>query len=564
MRKLVETTVNLGVVPSLDMIEQRRVRLVNTFSLIMLVLAIMYALSNFLTGSYRHTLLVLSCIPLWIAPTFLLNFIGKTRKARHFFIFSSYLLMNIIAFSAIVNFPTENRANEVFIIGFSAIVVILLDNPLKVIMYVAYVCSAMLMMAARQHFADLPFDEGFILAEINILSAGMCIYFFTSIFQKDLSESNKMLEKSSIDAETNQQKIITQHHELMMNRLFMRSLIDNLPVYLSMIDTDGRLLVVNNMYADSFNMKVSDLEGQIYHEVVPSSYIDDKVELVDRCLKGETIEIDEELEIHHKKVDVFGKYMPLYDHDHRIIGAFAYAFDVTKLKAIEKELKVHNKTKDKLLSIVSHDFRTPLNSLKEVLKLADHMNPEEMEMIIHKISSQVNTVSSTLDNLLNWVKTQFEGFSAKPSRINVADLIEESISLYRLPINNKSIEVVNHLDTESYVTADPDHLLLVFRNLISNSIKFTPQGGHITFDFENTNGHSLIRMKDSGIGMDDLRLAEVLNGQKIVRSRPGTNGEKGTGLGLAFCKDLLALNHVAMDITSEINQGTEIEMTFEK
>ena len=255
--------------------------------------------------------------------------------------------------------------------------------------------------------------------------------------------------------------------------------------------------------------------------------------------------------------------MPLYDYDQNVIGAFAYAMDISKLKFVENELVANNNAKNKLLSIISHDFRTPLNSLKGVLKLAQHIEPSEMGNFIEKLSSQVNVVSSTLDNLLGWVKTQFEGFHVKPKDIDLADIIEKSIALYQLPITNKSIEIVNNLGNDSIVKADPDHLLLVFRNLISNSVKFTPHGGHIQFDFKKSNGHSHVIVKDDGIGMDDVRLSEITNGQKVINSELGTNGEKGTGLGLSFCKDLLALNQIEMKMSSKVNKGTKVEMTFE-
>jgi PAS domain S-box-containing protein len=564
LRKFINTTVNLGVNPKSSLIEQRRVRLVNSILLVILVLIVSYSVGNALAGSARQGLFILTCIPICVAPTFYFNYLGKTKTARFYFVLVAWLLITFLNFNAIFNLGLEDRNNIVFVVGFSAMVIVLFENPWKLTLFGMFVLTVLAMKTANTYHIEKTFDANFYLSQLNIVVACVSIYFFTSIFWKDLIDSLNRITSYSTEIEKNQKKILTQHNELMLNRQMIRTALDSMPVYISMINKEGKFLLVNNQYADSFRMAVHQLEGRNYEEILPEKYISMRKSTIDKCLQGYEMDFDDEIKLPDgKKIHGYGKYQPLYDYDGNIMGAMSYAFDITKQKTIENELKAHNKTKDRLLSIISHDFRAPLNSLKEVMSLAAHIDPEDMENLIRRISVQVDTVSSTLDNLLNWVKTQLEGFHLKSQTIDLSKIIKKSLLLYEEPISQKSIKVENMLIESTLVYADLDHMYLVFRNLINNAIKFTPQKGKITIKSERTNGITKIVLKDSGIGMDKTQLDTIKSGNKITNSTIGTAGEKGSGLGLSFSMDILKLNKVKMNIKSQKEEGTEITLEFD-
>jgi two-component system sensor histidine kinase/response regulator len=222
-----------------------------------------------------------------------------------------------------------------------------------------------------------------------------------------------------------------------------------------------------------------------------------------------------------------------------------------------KELEKLNDTKQKLFSIIAHDLRSPIGQLRNSLDLVnrEYMSPETFKQISSRLSSEVDHLHSTLDNLLRWSLSQFQGIKAVPEKLALDELIEKNATLFRQSFETKNISFQYNAAGLS-VLADPDHLMLVIRNLVSNAIKYSYHDGCITVrTYENAN-NIIIEIADTGMGMNEEIKASVFNESANMFSNTGTLNEKGTGLGLKLCKEFIEKNNGQIWLESAEGKGS--------
>lgn len=222
-----------------------------------------------------------------------------------------------------------------------------------------------------------------------------------------------------------------------------------------------------------------------------------------------------------------------------------------------KELKNMNDTKQKLFSIIAHDLRSPISQLKGSLDLVNqsYLSPEEFGKIAKKLSAEVDILQSTLDNLLRWSISQFQGIVASPEKIILTDAIEKQAAVFFRPaLEAKNLTLRLELGSHA-VWADPDHLNLVMRNLLSNAIKYSYQNGEILIHASKRGSDILMKISDRGIGMQASLKNSVFQTDNLISST-GTSNEKGTGLGLKLCKEFIEINHGKIWVESEPDKGS--------
>lgn len=222
-----------------------------------------------------------------------------------------------------------------------------------------------------------------------------------------------------------------------------------------------------------------------------------------------------------------------------------------------KELKEMNETKQKLFSIIAHDLRSPISQLKGSLDLVNqaYISPEEFGKIAKKLSVEVDLLHSTLDNLLRWSLSQFQGIIASPEKIVLTDAIEKQAALFFRPaLEAKNLTLILELGSHA-VWADPDHLNLVMRNLLSNAIKYSYQNGEILVIARKEGSDIILEIRDQGIGMQSSLKNSVFQMENMISST-GTSNEKGTGLGLKLCKEFIEINGGKIWVESELGKGS--------
>ncbi|HZY79694.1 MAG TPA: tetratricopeptide repeat-containing sensor histidine kinase [Cyclobacteriaceae bacterium] len=227
------------------------------------------------------------------------------------------------------------------------------------------------------------------------------------------------------------------------------------------------------------------------------------------------------------------------------------------------ELELLNNTKDKLFSIIGHDFRSPLHSLRGLLELigTSNMTQKEFELYSKDLRKKVDVVYNNLDNILHWSVSQLNGINTTPLKVDMQQLSEEVLELYAEISRVKGVKLVNEVPTEGHVWADKDQVRLVIRNLVSNALKFTFAGGQVTIGATIFEDSVRVFVKDTGVGIADDDLQKLFV-KETLWSVKGTNNEKGLGLGLLLCKEFIEKNNGTLDVKSNPGSGTVIAFTL--
>jgi signal transduction histidine kinase len=242
---------------------------------------------------------------------------------------------------------------------------------------------------------------------------------------------------------------------------------------------------------------------------------------------------------------------------------FVYYFYKRERKT-KQELATLNATKDKLFSIIAHDLRSPIGTLKAYLEMTDFglMSQADFANTSQQLTNNVNALFQTLDNLLQWAYSQLRGIKAQPENINLHEVAREELQFLHETTLQKNIAIINNIAAETTVFADKNQIGLVIRNTVSNALKFTNAGGEIVLNCKNTEGSKIeIQISDNGIGIpQDIQNQLFTINEKA--SRRGTAQEKGQGLGLILAKEMVEANKGSLKIESVENKGTTVYLTL--
>lgn len=236
-----------------------------------------------------------------------------------------------------------------------------------------------------------------------------------------------------------------------------------------------------------------------------------------------------------------------------------------KIMQQNAQLQQLNATKDKFFSIISHDLKGPLNSLTSfsglLINYFDSLSKEEIQTLAKDLDKSLKNLFALLENLLEWSRSQTGAIEFKPAAFDLSELVQENIDLLSAQAAAKTIKLEYEDPAPTPVMAHKNSVTTVIRNLISNSIKFTPTGGTITVSVKKSSDEALVSIADTGVGMSK----EVID--KIFRidakhSTKGTADEKGTGLGLVLCKDFVEKNNGSIGVHSEEGKGSTFYFTL--
>lgn len=235
-----------------------------------------------------------------------------------------------------------------------------------------------------------------------------------------------------------------------------------------------------------------------------------------------------------------------------------------EMETRSEELERLNQVKDKFFSIISHDLRSPINALAGLLDLLDKgaVRPEELSRHIHELKSRFNHTRTLLNNLLDWTLLQMDKLNLQATRIDLHKLVDENIQLLG-SIPNKQISLHNKVPQNTIGFADSNTVNLVIRNLMTNAIKFTNDGGEVVIGAEDHETDWLITVRDNGVGMNDDVLKILFDKTSPYTTR-GTANEKGTGLGLILCKEFVEKNGGRIFVQSEEGKGSKFSFTVPK
>jgi signal transduction histidine kinase len=235
------------------------------------------------------------------------------------------------------------------------------------------------------------------------------------------------------------------------------------------------------------------------------------------------------------------------------------------LKKSETKLIELNATKDKFFNIVAHDLKNPFTSLlgsSELLFDNIHlMDTEKIRKLAQILNDSAKSGYEILQNLLDWSRSQTGLIKINPERINLKKLIDENILNIRLLAANKSIELCYEAQEDIYIFSDKNMINTVLRNLLSNAVKFTYSGGKVSINSSVTGKMVLVTVKDTGIGISGDNINKLFR-LDTKYTRPGTDNEPGTGLGLKLSQEFVEKQGGEIWVISSVDSGSEFTFSI--
>ncbi|XDD46394.1 PAS domain S-box protein [Leptospira sp. WS39.C2] len=383
-----------------------------------------------------------------------------------------------------------------------------------------------------------------------------------ALIQK-LEKENQFLKQNQTSLDDHQTKI----NDLLQ---FTQFSIDTISDSIFWLDENGRYVFVNNAACRNFGYKKEELLSMVMFEVDPLFSKEIWDVHWNEILEKKTFTI----ETINKRKD--GTPVPievtvnLVEYDGKKYNC-AIVRDITERKRSESKLKQAtlrleelNATKDKFFSIIAHDLKGPLGSHREFTKnLSENISQlteEERNLNFQILNESSEKLYSLMENLLHWASTQNGIINFKPVKIQVFELIQKTVDLLYLSIQKKQIQILNLVPKSLHIYADSFMIETIFRNLITNAIKYSNSNQTIEIGYQILNGtttqlsHQFF-VKDEGVGMSDNQIHSLFRLDKKY-STPGTAQETGTGLGLILCKDFVEKHGGKIWVDSKYNHGT--------
>jgi signal transduction histidine kinase len=235
------------------------------------------------------------------------------------------------------------------------------------------------------------------------------------------------------------------------------------------------------------------------------------------------------------------------------------------MKIKNSELQDLNTAKDKFISVIAHDLKTPaanIESLSTIIKDC-YDNPNEKEDVktcIDMLLESAKAHNKLLANLLDMSKIQLGSTQYNPEQLDMRKLVNEVLEQTKLQAHQKHISQINQVD-EYFTMADKNMITTVIRNIVVNAIKFTNAGGKVVISSEKKNTELVISIADTGVGISDSKKSSIFNAD-YNKSTIGTANESGTGLGLLLCKEYVERNKGRIWFESEVGKGTTFFFTL--
>ncbi len=242
-----------------------------------------------------------------------------------------------------------------------------------------------------------------------------------------------------------------------------------------------------------------------------------------------------------------------------VVGLINARTKTMQIQKLNEELEKVNKNKDRFVSLLAHDLKSPFNALLGFSELLaenlTELRSDELQMYVDRIYNSAKVSYNLLDELLIWARVQSDQFPFRPENINLNELCQSLVNDHVLVADKKNISVSFQDSEPVLVFADELMLKTILRNLLVNGIKFTNPGGSVQIKIEKEDTKVIVSVSDSGVGMSPDEIAKLFDITNL-KSKPGTANEKGTGLGLLLCKDMVIKHGGEIWVESTVAKGS--------
>jgi len=400
------------------------------------------------------------------------------------------------------------------------------------------------------------------------LPSGTKTFLITDHVLKDEDNKGYALQSSSIDITERKKAEEALHQSEEMYRLITQ----NLPgTTVMLFDSDLRYILVEGYLHPDYGFTTNEIVGKTLWEVLPPERAEQLVPIYENVLK----DIPIANYISEFKDQFFSvNFVPVKNSQGLVDRGLVVSQDITERKRAEQTLRENeerlrelNATKDKFFSIIAHDLKSPFNSIlglsSYIIEQMQEKKYEKLEEYATIIRDSSQRTMGLLSNLLEWSRAQTGRMEFIPENAEIISLIEQEIELLNDSARQKKIAIVTELPKKCCAMIDQGMFMTIVRNLISNAIKFTGLDGTIRISVIESEQYVEISVSDNGIGIKKERIENLFHIDES-QSTPGTQNEKGTGLGLILCKEFVDKHGGKIWVESEPGKGSCFRFTVSK
>ncbi len=355
-----------------------------------------------------------------------------------------------------------------------------------------------------------------------------------------------------------------------------RNIFENSGTGMAILEPDGSLTKTNHAFREMIGFSEEELSKMNFRDITHPGDIEKSVELKSDLLENENKESRlMEKRYLNKKGEIIWALTSVSlhrDFERKPLFFIAQIQNITERKKAEEklikyadELKTLNASKDKFFSIISHDLRSPFNSLLGITEYIsqsyDDLTQKEIRDSVKNIYNSSQKLYNLILNLLEWSRLHTGRFEIDKAEIELQALVEEMKSLYSESARAKNINIYTEIPDNLNILADKYMIETIFRNLISNAIKFTNDGGKVKIIASAKGSFAEIAVIDNGVGISKENLNDLFKIDEQFR-RDGTANEKGTGLGLILCREFIEKNNGTINVESEEGKGSRFLITI--
>lgn len=350
-------------------------------------------------------------------------------------------------------------------------------------------------------------------------------------------------------------------------------ILENSPHCIAVLDSEFQLVFCNrnffNLIKSLFGREL--YPGQSILQDLPRDRALRWQMRLQEILNGSCTRIEEVIEVQGETRYFDVAYHPLKENGswNRIVAFFE---EITARKQRErrlldraKELEESLATRETLLSVVSHDLRSPIFQLNGLLfmiqQAAETRDETRLQMHAEDLEERISHLTHTLDNLLSWANLQRQSLEPQISRFSLKSVFEHAIGLMKPVAQRKGVRIYTQRARNFLLNSDQEMVAFIVRNLVNNAIKFSLQGGKIEVATEEAADRVSFSISDQGIGVEPKRISTLKEGSHYY-SEAGTWGERGTGLGLKTCYDFVERLEGTIDFKSIPGKGTCVTVTL--
>lgn len=384
--------------------------------------------------------------------------------------------------------------------------------------------------------------------------------------------------QNSIQIIARDMSTIKAHQEELENgRDLFQTLMDNIPDRIYFKDLNSKFTFINKAQASNFLLEnPEDGIGKCDHDFFDKKHAnqalnDEKVIIKTKKEIISKIEREKILSPNREYEWVNTTKVPIINKNGDVTGIVGISRNVTDLRNAErkvikfaKELQYLNAAKDKFFSILAHDLKNPFFSLLGFAEMLENnyekLSDDEKKDYINNIIKISKNSYQLLENLLQWARSQTGRIEYRPQEIDLKILLDESADFFKPIAQKKNIYIKNNVKNSINVYADPDMMKTIIRNLVTNAIKFTKNGGNVRIDSTDEKSCYKITVSDFGIGMDEETINNLFR-IDVKHNTIGTSNEMGTGLGLILCKEFVEKNGGKINVHSLLGEGSKFSFT---